>query len=99
MEECDPIFEVIDNINIYRGTAMHLRLFKSIVPKMWNFTGRYLFKPFTDGIDKTLIESQTYAIQPQKDLQQIDADDVLIGKVKFFKHLSYIKETCHFPTG
>ena len=59
----------------------------------------YLLKPFTDGIDETPIESQTYAIQPQKDIEQIDLDDVLIGKVKFYKHLSYIMETCHFSTG
>ena len=42
-EKCSttsPVILLMDNINLYRGTRRHLRLFKSLGPKMRNFTGR-----------------------------------------------------------
>ena len=75
----DPLFEIIDNINIYRGNPVHLRLFKRLGPKMWNFTGRYLCKPFTGFIDKALLQSEMFSTQPQRDIKKIVVDDILLG--------------------
>ena len=36
--ETTPVILLMDNVNIYRGRKRHLRLFKSLGPKMWNFT-------------------------------------------------------------
>ena len=95
----DPLYEVIDNINIYRGTQIHLRLFKAFGPKMWNFAGRYLCKPFTHFIDKSLMKSEVFSAQPQRDIKHLVVDDILIGKLKWrsritkysFKSTNYYK--------
>ena len=74
-------FSVIDNINIYRGTVTHFRIFKKLGPKMWNFTGRYLFKPHLDNIDPALFANREMWMDPQKPLNRVTVEDVLIGKV------------------
>ena len=73
----DPLFEIIDNINICRGNPVHLRLFKGLGLKMWNFTGRYLCKPFTGFIEQALLQSEMFSTQPQRDIKNIVVDDIL----------------------
>ena len=34
-----PVILLMDNINMYKGNKRHFRLFKTLGPKMWNFTG------------------------------------------------------------
>ena len=75
----DPLFEIINNINIYRGNTVHLRLFKGLGPKMWNVTGRYLCKPFTGFIEQALLHSEMFSTQPQRDIKEIVVDDILLG--------------------
>ena len=46
IDECAPISKpvilLLDNINLYHGNRRHHRLFKTLGPKMWNFTVRGL---------------------------------------------------------
>lgn len=34
-----PVIFLMDNINMYKGKKRHYRLFKTMSPKMWDFTG------------------------------------------------------------
>ena len=79
LEKESLAFATIDNINIYRGTVTHWGLFKKLGPRMWNFTGRYLFRPKLTGIDKTLLQDFDLCNNPQKKIDTVTAKDVIIG--------------------
>lgn len=74
-----PVILLMDNINLYRGNKRHHRLFKSLGPKMWNFTGRGAIAPDMNGLEDLMKTPET-VIKPQKDISQVNSDDVLIGK-------------------
>lgn len=76
-----PVLLLMDNINMYRGTARHHRLFKTASPKMWNFTVRGAIIPNTNGLDELLQTKETYQ-QQQKDVSTLTADDLFIGMLK-----------------
>ena len=44
---------------------------------MWNFTGRYLFKPHLDNIDPALFANREMWMDPQKPLNRVTVEDVL----------------------
>ena len=73
-----PVLLLMDNINVYRGNKRHHRLFKSLGPKMWNFTGRGAIVPDMIGLDD-LMGTEDTATKPQKDIAEVKADDVLVG--------------------
>ena len=73
----------MDNINMYRGKRRHDRLYKSLGPKMWNFTGRGALLPNLVGIED-LFRAEETCTQPQRPVQELVAKDVLIGKILEF---------------
>lgn len=78
-----PVILLMDNINMYRGKHRHDRLYKSLGPKMWNFTGRGALLPNLVGIEH-LFQSEETCTQPQRPVQELVAKDVLIGKILEF---------------
>ena len=59
-KELLPVIIMMDNINMYQGKRKHLRLFKYVGPKMWNFTGRGVFFPNLDSAKHLLSAKQKY---------------------------------------
>ena len=53
-----PVMLLMDNINMYRGNKRHHRLFKTLGPKMWNFTVRGVIIPNCDDIRQLLSNPQ-----------------------------------------
>ena len=51
-------FSVIDNINIYRGTVTHFRIFKKLGPKMWNFTGDTCLSPILTTLTQHYLQTE-----------------------------------------
>ena len=78
-----PVILLMENINMYRGKHRHDRLYKSLGPKMWNFTGRGALLPNLVGIED-LFEAEETCTQPQRPVQELVAKDVLIGKIMEF---------------
>lgn len=78
-----PVILLMDNINMYRGKHRHDRLYKSLGPKMWNFTGRGALLPNLVGIED-LFQAEETCTQPQRPVQELVAKDVLIGKILEF---------------
>jgi hypothetical protein len=78
----------MDNINLYRGRRRHLRLLKSMGPKMWNFTGRAAIIPDTQDIQDLLLCQET-ATLPQADISAINVETILLGKKKLLLHRTY----------
>ena len=68
----------MDNVNIYRGKKRHLRLFKSLGPKMWNFTVRGAIIPDISEIEELMTCKET-ATMPQTDISQVKAEDLFLG--------------------
>ena len=64
--------------NIYHGRKRHLRLFKSLGPKMWNFTVRGAIIPDISEIEELMMCKET-ATMPQRDISQITAEDLFLG--------------------
>lgn len=84
-----PVILLMDNINMYRGKHRHDRLYKSLGPKMWNFTGRGALVPNLVGIEDLFITKET-CIQPQRPVQELLAKDVLIGEMfEFLLTINY----------
>lgn len=75
-----PVILLMDNINMYRGKHRHDRLYKSIGPKMWNFTGRGALLPNLVGIED-LFNNEDTCTRPQRPVEELVAKDVLLGKI------------------
>ena len=75
-----PVILLMDNINMYRGKHRHDRLYKSLGPKMWNFTGRGAVLPNLVGIED-LFRNEETCIKRQRPVQELVAEDVLIGEL------------------
>lgn len=75
-----PVILLMDNINMYRGKHRHDRLYKSIGPKMWNFTGRGALLPNLVGIED-LFNNEDTCTRPQHPVEELVAKDVLLGKI------------------
>jgi hypothetical protein len=78
----------MDNINLYRGRRRHLRLLKSMGPKMWNFTGRAAIIPDTQDIQDLLLCQKT-ATLPKADISTVNAESIPLGKKKLSLHTTY----------
>ena len=78
-----PVILLMDNINMYRGTARHQRLFNSATPKMWNFTVRGAIIPNCTEIDE-LLHSKETSQQSQGQVSLLKADDLFIGMLKYY---------------
>ncbi len=76
-----PVILLMDNINMYRGTARHHRLFKTVSPKMWNFTVRGAIIPNCSGLEELLQNKDTCQLE-QKDVSTLKAADLFIGMFK-----------------
>ena len=74
-----PVIFLMENINMYRGKHRHDRLYKSLGPKMWNFTGRGAHLPNLVGIEELFENAETFT-QPQRPVEELVAKDVLIGE-------------------
>ena len=72
-----PIILLMDNINVYRGNKKYHRLFATFGPKMWNFTGRGIFFPNTEGIEHLFSDTHT-ASESQRDILNLLAEDLMI---------------------
>ena len=72
---------IFDNINIYKGHSRHIRLKKSTVPVMWNFTVRAALKPNLSGKEYLWRDPDT-ATKPQGNLKEVNSDQLFIGKYK-----------------
>ena len=62
---------------MYLGKCKHLRLFKYIGPKMWNFTGCALLIPKIDDKIKQLLLDPVKSTTPQKDPSSVTLKDLL----------------------
>ena len=72
-EKCpttSPVILLMDNINLYRGTRRHLRLFKPLGSKMWNFTGRAAVIPNLENLGDLMSCRETAAL-PQMDIASV----------------------------
>jgi hypothetical protein len=76
--ETTPVILLMDNVNIYRGRKRHLRLFKSLGPKMWNFTVRGAIIPDVSET-KELMTCKETATMPQTDISEVTAEDLFLG--------------------
>ena len=76
-----PVILLMDNINMYQRTAHHHRLFKTVSPKMWNFTVRGAIIPNCSGLEKLLQDKVTCQLE-QKDVSTLKAADLFIGMSK-----------------
>ena len=74
-----PVIFLMDNINLYRGRKRHLRIYKTLGPTMWNFTGRAAIIPDIMDIED-LINCKETATMPQTDMSSIKVEDLFIGK-------------------
>ena len=72
-----PLILAFDNINFYRGFVTHHRVFHKKAPNMWNFTVRCVIKPNLCEI-KQLFETKETAYYPQKPLDEVVVDDILL---------------------
>ena len=79
----------MDNINMYRGTERHHRLFKSASPKMWNFTVRGTIIPNCSGVKELLNNRESFQ-HPQKDVSTLKADDLFIGTYRCIFLMQYL---------
>ena len=68
----------MDNVNLYRGRRRHLRLYKTLGPKMWNFTVRGAIIPDISEMEDLMTCKET-ATMSQTDLSQIQAEDIFLG--------------------
>ncbi|KAK3745448.1 hypothetical protein QZH41_016246 [Actinostola sp. cb2023] len=72
-----PVIILMDNINMYKGRKRHYRLFKTLSPKMWNFTGRGAIVPNLEGIEH-LLQCSSTAVNSQIDFEDLVADNILL---------------------
>jgi hypothetical protein len=83
IDECAPISKpvilLLDNINLYHGNRRHHRLFKTLGPKMWNFTVRGLLVPDLSEIEN-LFSSKETAEEQQRPGHGLTAEDTFIGE-------------------
>ena len=73
-----PVILLLDNINMYHGNRSHHRLFKTLGPKMWNFTVRGLFIPDLATIEHLFKQKET--AEEAQGSGKITAWDTFIGK-------------------
>ena len=71
---------LMDNISLYRGKRRHLRLFKHMGSKMWNFTGRAAIIPDVKDLKDVMLCKETATLS-QTDISSIKVEDILLGKV------------------
>ena len=76
-----PVILLMDNISMYLGTARHHRLFKTVSPRMWNFTVRDAIIPNCSGLEELLQNKVTSQLE-QKDVSTLKAADLFIGMFK-----------------
>ena len=76
-QEDIAIFLLMDNINIYKGKRRHLRIFKQVVPCMWNFTGRAIIIPHMSQKTVNLLSREDQVLKSQKDVLTLKPDDIL----------------------
>ena len=70
---------LMDNINLYPGKRRHLRLFKPMGSKIWNFTGRAAIIPDVNDLKDVMLCKETATLS-QTDISSVKVEDILIGK-------------------
>jgi len=78
-----PVMLIFDNINIYKGHSRHIRLKKSTVPSMWNFTVRAVLKPNICGMEYLWRDPDT-AFKPQGELKKVKSEPIAGAKINIF---------------
>ena len=73
-----PVILLMDNINMYRGKQKHLRLFRYMGPKMWNFTGRATLLPYLNEHLTAQLNEPDKTTKSQRNPLTVTFDDLLL---------------------
>ena len=81
-DQKDPVIFLFDNINLYKGQQTHTRITNAKQVPLWNFTVRGVIKPNLKDFE-TLLSSTRSCYEPQRQVNDLQSEDVLLGKYQF----------------
>ena len=83
----DPVIFLFDSINLYKVQHTHTRITNAKRVLLWNFTVRGAVQPNLKDFE-TLLSSARSCYEPQRQVNDLQSEDVLLGKYQF-KNFTY----------